>query len=253
METNWEPTLFVDEQATALLAAAVRHVSVMDCLNHCVHHVTGKSCVECDRFTADPCYVACDAYEQEEEPPKPIGRGRRKAVASAVTAALIAFALAGCAVAEAEPAEDDFAEVGDVMVERHVEADEQVRWECLDMLPEVQEEPEEESPDDGWIEDEWAGYGTERSYYSPDGFASQGVRSGVASDTETWYSSQDRRHEDTAQWAADEEGYYRDADGYYVVASDDFPEGTVIETSKGEARVLDSGTDSGNVDFYVSW
>lgn len=253
METNWEPTLFVDEQATALLVAAVRHVSVMDCQNHCAHHVPGKSCIDCARFKVTSGYVVCDGYEQEEEKQAGTGRRRRKAAAAAIAAAFLAFALAGCATAAADPVDDAFERVDDVIVEHHVEADEQVRWECLDMLPEKVDETEEEPCEDWACEEEWPDYGTGRSYYSPDGFASQGVRSGVASDTETWYSSQDRYHKDTAEWSVDEEGYYRDAEGYYVVASDDFPEGTVIETSKGQARVLDDGTDGGNVDFYVSW
>ena len=86
-----------------------------------------------------------------------------------------------------------------------------------------------------------------------DGFMQAGVRDGVDSDTETWYSSNSAYHYRTSEWTTDDEGYYRTDDGYYVVASNDYAEGTVINTSKGEAKVLDSGTDSGNVDFYVSW
>ena len=89
--------------------------------------------------------------------------------------------------------------------------------------------------------------------YESDGFKQQGIRGGVDSETETWYSSESRYHKDTAQWSTDSEGYYRDSDGYYVVSSNDYEYGTVITTSKGEARVLDDGTDSGNVDFYVAW
>lgn len=71
--------------------------------------------------------------------------------------------------------------------------------------------------------------------------------------TETWYSSNVQRHCRTDEWELDEEGFYRTGDGYYVVASSDLEEGTVIETSKGEAMVLDSGCDPGVVDFYVGW
>lgn len=88
---------------------------------------------------------------------------------------------------------------------------------------------------------------------SADGFYSQGVRGGVDSATETYYSSNRAYHKDTAQWTADEEGYYRDADGYYVVASNDYEQGAVVNTSKGEAKVYDDGTDSGNIDMYVAW
>lgn len=96
-------------------------------------------------------------------------------------------------------------------------------------------------------------YGYSEDYSGSDGFMQQGVRDGVDSDTETWYSSQVAYHYRTGEWTADDEGYYRDAEGYYVVASDDYPEGSVVTTSKGEAKVYDSGTDSGNIDMYVAW
>lgn len=108
------------------------------------------------------------------------------------------------------------------------------------------------------IEQEYAEY-WEAGYYEPtysysgDGFMQEGVRAGVDSDTETWYSSNAAYHYRTNEWTPDDEGYYRDADGYYVVASDDYPEGSVVTTSKGEAKVYDSGTDSGNIDMYVNW
>ena len=89
--------------------------------------------------------------------------------------------------------------------------------------------------------------------YSGDGFMQEGVRAGVDSSTETWYSSNAAYHYRTNEWTPDDEGYYRDSDGYYVVASNDYAEGTVVNTSKGEAKVYDSGTDSGNIDMYVNW
>ena len=100
--------------------------------------------------------------------------------------------------------------------------------------------------DYGWVES----YATS---YSGDGFMQEGVRAGVDSDTETWYSSNAAYHYRTGEWTPDDEGYYRDSDGYYVVASNDYAEGTVVNTSKGEAKVYDSGTDSGNIDMYVNW
>lgn len=110
-----------------------------------------------------------------------------------------------------------------------------------------------EEVDEGeWYDEDYY----EPTYYAPsysgDGFMQEGVREHDGR-TETWYSSSQAYHYRTGEWEVDDEGYYRDADGYYVVASDDYPEGTVINTSKGEARVLDSGTYPGNVDFYVSW
>lgn len=88
--------------------------------------------------------------------------------------------------------------------------------------------------------------------YSGDGFKQQGVRYHDGR-TETWYSSNSAYHYRTAEWTVDDEGYYRDSDGYYVVASDDHAQGEVVNTSKGEAKVYDDGTYSGNIDFYVGW
>ena len=71
--------------------------------------------------------------------------------------------------------------------------------------------------------------------------------------TETWYSSNARRHKDTANWTAGEDGIYRDSDGYIVVASSDLGYGATVETSHGMAKVYDSGCASGIVDVYVNW
>ena len=100
------------------------------------------------------------------------------------------------------------------------------------------------------------GYEWVESYapsYSGDGFMQSGVRAGVDSSTETWYSSRAAYHYRTSEWTPDSEGYYRDSDGYYVVASNDYAEGSVVNTSKGEGKVYDSGTASGNIDMYVNW
>lgn len=114
--------------------------------------------------------------------------------------------------------------------------------------PEVEEEYYEEPYYEEYYEEEYY-----ESGYSGDGFMQAGVREGVDSDTETWYSSNALYHYRTPEWSPDDEGYYRDSDGYYVVASDDYPEGSVVMTSKGEAKVYDSGTNSGNIDMYVAW
>ena len=99
--------------------------------------------------------------------------------------------------------------------------------------------------DVGWVE----------SYapsYSGDGFMQEGVRD-YNGRTETWYSSSALYHYRTSEWSVDDEGYYRDSDGYYVVAASDVPEGTVIDGTKGECKVYDSGCDDGVTDYYVAW
>lgn len=49
------------------------------------------------------------------------------------------------------------------------------------------------------------------------------------------------------------DGTIRDADGYIVLASDDYPRGTVVETSLGAGKVYDTGSGSENIDLYTDW
>lgn len=70
---------------------------------------------------------------------------------------------------------------------------------------------------------------------------------------ETAYSSQVLYHYRTNEWIADEQGFYHDADGRYVVAASDMPKGTVFQGSMGECIVLDTGCDAGVTDYYVNW
>lgn len=88
--------------------------------------------------------------------------------------------------------------------------------------------------------------------YSGDGFMQEGVREHDGR-TETWYSSNQAYHYRTGEWEVDDEGYYRDAEGYYVVAASDVAEGETLETSKGTAKVYDSGCDDGVTDFYTAF
>ena len=118
----------------------------------------------------------------------------------------------------------------------------------------VQEpEPEPEPEYVEYYEEPVYYYDSGSSEFSGDGFMQQGVREGVNGTTETWYSSNAAYHYRTGEWSVDDNGYYRDSDGYYVVASEDHAQGEVIETSVGEAKVYDSGCDNGVVDFYVNF
>ena len=51
----------------------------------------------------------------------------------------------------------------------------------------------------------------------------------------------------------DERGFVCDGDGYIAVASDDFPEGSVVDTPFGAGKVYDCGSGSGNIDIYVDF
>lgn len=112
-----------------------------------------------------------------------------------------------------------------------------------------------------WEEQQYANFDTtyyQPTYYGvqgdPDGLNSfVGVVDGPNGTIETAYSSNVLYHYRTSEWSPDEYGFYRTSDGYYVVASNEYEEGTVIETSRGEAIVLDGGCAEGYIDFYTNW
>lgn len=72
---------------------------------------------------------------------------------------------------------------------------------------------------------------------------------------ETYYSSRVLRHYRIGEWHTDSEGFWRTAEGYYVVAANsaEYSEGTLVDTSKGLAQVLDCGCSYGTIDMYVDW
>lgn len=70
---------------------------------------------------------------------------------------------------------------------------------------------------------------------------------------ETYYSSRVLYHYRTPEWTADAEGFYHDANGYYVVAASDLPQGTVFQGSRGMCKVYDSGCAAGTTDYYVNF
>lgn len=106
-----------------------------------------------------------------------------------------------------------------------------------------------ESDGIGWEEPSEAG---EAQSVSGDEFMQLGVVE-YGGRVETWYSSQVLYHYMTPEWTLDGEGFYRDSEGRYVVAASDVPYGSVIETSRGQAVVLDCGCPDGYTDFYVNW
>lgn len=70
---------------------------------------------------------------------------------------------------------------------------------------------------------------------------------------ETYYSSNVLYHHRTGEWTQDSEGFWRDADGYYVVAAGDMAQGSTFTGSKGECKVYDSGCAAGTTDYYTGW
>ena len=91
------------------------------------------------------------------------------------------------------------------------------------------------------------------SAYPTDGLTPQSGVNAYDGRVETYYSSSVLWHYRTNEWTADEQGFYHDADGRYVVAASDMPQGTVFQGSMGECIVLDTGCDAGVTDYYVNW
>lgn len=69
----------------------------------------------------------------------------------------------------------------------------------------------------------------------------------------TWYSSNVLHHYRTNEWTAGDDGFYRNDDGYIIVASNDHEQGTIVDTPWGEAIVEDSGCSSGTLDVYTNY
>lgn len=94
--------------------------------------------------------------------------------------------------------------------------------------------------------------------YSGNDFKSAGVVYGDDGTRYTWYSQNvlpgGGLHELNANGRhVNDNGYICDADGYIAVASSDHEMGTVINTPFGEAKVYDTGCDSGTVDVYTDF
>ena len=70
---------------------------------------------------------------------------------------------------------------------------------------------------------------------------------------EPYYSSKVLYHDRTGEWTQDSEGFWRDSDGYYVVAAGDKAQGSTFTGSKGECKVYDSGCAAGTTDYYTGW
>ena len=60
-------------------------------------------------------------------------------------------------------------------------------------------------------------------------------------------------HYRTGEWTQDSEGFWRDSDGYYVVAAGDMAQGSTFTGSKGDCKVYDAGCAAGTTDYYTGW
>lgn len=137
-----------------------------------------------------------------------------------------------------------------------VDADEQVRYEQLAAIEESRQEAasyEQAEPYQEWYESGVTAYYTPAWTTPSDGLnAFSGVNYHDGR-TETYYSSNVLYHYRTNEWWLDDEGFYRDSDGYYVVAASDMEQGETFTGSKGECKVYDCGCADGVTDYYVNW
>lgn len=81
---------------------------------------------------------------------------------------------------------------------------------------------------------------------------------GVLNDNQyryTYYSSNVLYHHRTSEWTAGSDGIYRDSNGRVIVASVDYPQGTIIHSDIfGECIVADTGNfASGQLDVYTNF
>jgi len=183
-------------------------------------------------------------------------------IAVVFAAASLTFSILSVACAKAnqeEPSTDIFIEVKD---EEYVEPKPDLEPELVEPVEEAEsdifeeEYYEEETYEYDYVYYEEPSYTYEESYSSD--FKSMGVIYDDNGTKYTWYSqnvlpgggldalNNNGRH-------VDDEGYIRDGDGYISVASSDHPIGTVIDTPFGEAKVYDTGCDSGTIDIYTDF
>lgn len=153
---------------------------------------------------------------------------------------------------QCEPS-DEFVEVNDLPAPATAPADEFVRYEQLAAIAEARIAQESEYAGE-WY---WEPTYWEPSYCEPY-YPSEGLNtwSGVNyhdGRTETYYSSNVLYHYRTPEWTLDDEGFWRDSDGYYVVAASDMEHGETFTGSKGECKVYDCGCNEGVTDYYVAW
>ena len=187
-----------------------------------------------------------------------------KRTITALLVALLAFTAYGCASAAATEPQDrqetEFAYVHDWSEPKVPEGAVRIAKERDELEAAKAAQAEQEAQ----VQEQGAYYGYDESmnnniayldgghYSYGDGFMQQGVRE-YNGRTETWYSSNQAYHYRTNEWTVDDEGYYRDSEGHYVVAVSDKEQGTVFQGSKGECIVLDSGCEAGVTDYYVAF
>ena len=192
-----------------------------------------------------------------------------KRIAAIITAMLAGLLISGCATAKAAPSEAPvFADVNDRAAhEVTLQREHEKRERAMQAYDErkAREQAAEEAAQaefDGYYygpyDDSMNGnldylnHGVWSGGYhgNPDGLNSYDGDYDFNGHTETFYASY---AEYDGQLWVDDDGFFRDGQGRYVVSSSDYEHGTEIEISQGTAVVMDDGTDPGIVDVHVTW
>ena len=142
-----------------------------------------------------------------------------------------------------------------------VEADEEIRYQQLAERQQAIVYVEEEYEEEPWYNYQWTYQEEEceeEPWYPPVYELSDGLNTFTGVNyhdgrIETYYSSNVLYHYRTPEWTLDSEGFWRDSDGYYVVAASDKVQGETFAGSKGECKVYDCGCNEGVTDYYVNW
>ena len=187
-----------------------------------------------------------------------------KRTVTALLIAMTAIALTGCAIAQADAPEEkpktEFAYVHDWAEPKTPSGMVRIKAEmdarAAEAAQEAAIEDEAAQAPDYW---DGAGYsGYDESLNNNPAYI-MGNRSGLNSfdgvyeyngKTETFYAN--HAAYDDQLWV-DDDGFFRDDQGRYVVASEDYEQGTEIEISQGKAIVMDGGNEPGNVDVHTTW
>ena len=112
----------------------------------------------------------------------------------------------------------------------------------------AQQEPEQEEPYTEYVK--YYDTGSYTVMGNPDGLNSFDGVYEYNGKTESFYASH-AIYDD--QLTVDDDGFFRDDQGRYVVATDDYAQGTEIEISQGKAIVMDGGTEPGVIDVHTTW
>lgn len=168
-------------------------------------------------------------------------------ILAATMAVVVAIGITVCVTTEewAVPTKSEFVSISD-SPNTHIT----IEAEPIIQLP-IEAQEQEEPQVVEYIEPEYyepvASYPV---YSSAEGLNSYDGIYNYGGHTETYYASYAAY--DSQLWV-DEEGFFRDSDGRYVVSTDDYEQGAVVDISKGEAVVMDCGTAPGVVDVHTVW